>query len=443
MKQLFDKQIEAKEFFRTKHLAGISTLDTSSTGTGKTVVAARLAMDWVQDCEAPDNHVAVLCPKAVIPSWERELAECNVTPLFVTNYEKIRGGKTSWMTKQGSKIMTWKLPKNTLVLLDEVHKCKGPYTQNAQLFISLLQQGYVTHSMSATAAENPSEMRGLGFAMKMHSLNKAENGLPNFFSWMMRHGCVRNAWGQWEFVAKRHLANIRTELYEKDNHAAHKLSIADFPDSFRANMVHYEPIQFSNLSKIRKAFDDLGLTPQIMEDYIENGTVEDKDNIVIVNILRARQLAESLKVPDIAEMAEDLLLEGKSVVIFVNFSDTVDALTRTLGCGKIDGRQTASERQETIDRFQRDEARAVVVNIAAGGTGISLHDLKGDYPRVSLISPCYSAKNHMQCLGRIHRNGAKSDAIQKVLFAADSIEEVVIKALQRKIENLTTLHGVA
>jgi hypothetical protein len=49
----------------------------------------------------------------------------------------------------------------------------------------------------------------------------------------------------------------------------------------------------------------------------------------------------------------------------------------------------------------------------------------------------------VQCLGRIHRNGAKSDAIQKVLFASDSIEEVVIKALQRKIENLTTLHGVA
>jgi len=440
VKQLFDKQLEAKDFFRGKHLAGVSTLDTSSTGTGKTVVAARLAMEWVG---RNYHHVAVLCPKAVIPSWERELKECNVTPLFVTNYEKIRGGKTSWMTKQGSKIMSWKLPQNTLVFLDEVHKCKGPYTQNAQLFISLVQQGYVTHSMSATAAENPSEMRGLGFAMKLHNLNKTENKLPNFFSWMMKNGCVRNSWGQWEFVAKRHLTNIRAELYEVDNHAAHKLSIADFPDSFRANMVHYEPIQFSNLSKIRKAFEDLGLTPQIMEDYIENGTVEDKNNIMLVNILRARQLAESLKIHDIAEMAEDLLIEGKSVVIFVNFSDTADALAQLLECGKIVGNQTASERQNVIDRFQRDDDRVVVVNIAAGGTGISLHDLRGEYPRVSLISPCYSAKNHVQCLGRIHRNGAKSDTIQKVLFAADSIEETVIKALQRKVENLTTLHGGA
>jgi superfamily II DNA or RNA helicase len=178
-----------------------------------------------------------------------------------------------------------------------------------------------------------------------------------------------------------------------------------------------------------------------MEDYIENGTVEDKDNIMLVNILRARQLAESLKIHDIAEMAEDLLMEGKSVVIFVNFTDTATALAQLLECGKIVGSQTASERQNIIDRFQRDDDRVVVVNIAAGGTGISLHDLRGEYPRVSLISPCYSAKNHVQCLGRIHRNGAKSDTIQKVLFAADSIEETVIKALQRKVENLNALHG--
>lgn len=438
MKQLFEKQVEAKNFFRSRHLLGQSTLDTSSTGTGKTVVAAALSQEWVSE---PDHHVAVMCPKAVIPSWERELAECHVTPLFILNYEKIRGGKTSWLTKRGSKLMTWNLPPKTLILLDEVHKCKGPYTQNAQLFISALQQQYVTHSMSATAAENPAEMRGLGLAMRLHSLNKPENGLPSFFSWMMSNGCVRNEWGQWEFVGRKHLPNIRASLYEKEGHAAHKLSISDFPDSFRDNMVHYDPIKFSNLAKIQKAFSDLGLTPQIMEDYIEHGTVEDKDNIVLVNILRARQLAESLKIPDIADMAEDLLLEGKSVVIFVNFSDTVDALTRLLCCDKVDGRQTAMERQTAIDRFQNDESRVLVVNIAAGGTGISLHDVRGEFPRIALISPCFSAKNHLQCLGRIHRNGAKSDAIQKVLFAADTIEESVIKALKRKMDNLTSIHG--
>jgi superfamily II DNA or RNA helicase len=67
--------------------------------------------------------------------------------------------------------------------------------------------------------------------------------------------------------------------------------------------------------------------------------------------------------------------------------------------------------------------------------------VKGKHPRVSLISPSFSAKNHLQVLGRIHRNGAKSDAVQKILVAAGSIEENVMKAIERKLKNLETLHG--
>ena len=164
-----------------------------------------------------------------------------------------------------------------------------------------------------------------------------------------------------------------------------------------------------------------------------------------MNLLRARQLAEAMKVPDLADMAEELRLEGNSVVLFVNFSDTVDALCARLNytlsarpnCLKIDGRQTASERQDAIDSFQEDKVEILVVNIAAGGTGISLHDVNGARPRVSLISPTFSAKHYLQCLGRIHRNGAKSDAVQQIIVAADSIEEHVVKAINKK----NTEHG--
>jgi hypothetical protein len=83
----------------------------------------------------------------------------------------------------------------------------------------------------------------------------------------------------------------------------------------------------------------------------------------------------------------------------------------------------------------------LAVNVAAGGTGLSLHDTKGKYPRVSLISPSFSAKNHLQVLGRIHRNGAKSDALQKILVAANSIEENVMKSIDKKLKNLKALHG--
>lgn len=47
---------------------------------------------------------------------------------------------------------------------------------------------------------------------------------------------------------------------------------------------------------------------------------------LIVNLGRARQLAESFKVAEMVEIANELIHEGKSVVLFVNYKATVDAL---------------------------------------------------------------------------------------------------------------------
>jgi superfamily II DNA or RNA helicase len=429
MKTLYPKQKEAFDFFSIKQKSGSNTLDTSHVGTGKTVVAAHLA-------KSLNRPVAVICPKAVIPSWERELKETGIEPIFVLNYEKIRTGKTEWMSKRGKKIMKWDLPEDTLVLVDEVHKCKGPYTQNAQLLVSLVAQGYSIHAMSATAAEDPTEMRPLGFALGLHSLNKPTDTTKSWFGWMMQFGCRQNEWNAWELRAKSKLSDLNKVMYSRN---VKRLTVDDFPDSFKANRVFVEPVAFGSAAKIAKAYKDLGITPEIITRLLEDGTVEDSD-WVLVNLLRARQLAESLKAKDMADMAKDYVEQGHSVVLFVNFTDTADTLQKLLECPAIVGGQTADERQQVIDDFQDDKEHVIVVNIAAGGTGISLHDINGNRQRISLISPTFNVKDHLQALGRIHRNGAKSDAIQKILVASESIEEHVMRVIEQKSDNLNTLH---
>jgi len=430
MKTLYAKQQEAHDFFLQHQLAGKATLDTSDVGTGKTIVGCTLA-------QSLNRPVAVMCPKAVIPVWQREFAEMGIEPLFVLNYEKLKTGGTKWVDKIGKNIYKWQLPEDTLVLIDESHKCAGAYTQNAQLMISLKQQNYALHMMSATAAEDPTEMRALGYVLELHSLNKPANGLRSWYSWMMSNGCHRDDWGKWQLTRRDALVRLRVELYE--HNGAKRLTVADFPDSFKLNRIFIEPIQFTHAAKIKAAYKDAGLTPEIVERYIETGTVED-DKHMIVNMLRARQLAEALKVPDLVDMARDLMQAGQSVVLFVNFTDTLELLCGALACKRINGKQSIAERQDAIDTFQADEEHCIVVNSAAGGTGISLHDINGNRPRVSLISPTFNAKEFAQLLGRIHRNGAKSDALQKILVANDSIETIVMKSVQERITNLKTLH---
>ena len=431
MKVLYPKQQEAADFFIATLSSGKCSIDTSSVGTGKTVVAAYIA----KELGCP---VAVICPKSVIPAWERELDEMGVTPLFVMNYERIRMGKTEFMSKRGKKIMTWDLAEDTLVLVDEIHKTKGHYTQNSQLVISLKQQGFKIHGMSATACEDPTEMRAIGYMLNLHNLNKTEGDKQNWYGWMMSKGCHKDQWNQWKLITRKHLPKIKEDIYGV---TGHKLTVEDFPDSFRSNRVFIEPTRFSNTKDIIKAYSDLGITPSIVKSFIMDKSSVLENGHVIVDILRARQLAESFKIMDLANMAEDLIEQGNSVVIFVNFKESIDALCKQLNCGRIDGGQTGKKRQDVIDAFQLDNEHVVVANIAAGGTGVSLHDVNGSRPRVSLISPTFSAKDHLQTLGRIHRNGAKSDALQKILITEGSIEETVMMTINRKIKNLEALLG--
>jgi hypothetical protein len=78
--------------------------------------------------------------------------------------------------------------------------------------------------------------------------------------------------------------------------------------------------------------------------------------------------------------------------------------------------------------------------IQAGGVGINLHDEHGGHPRVSLISPGFSAIDLRQTLGRIHRAGGQSPAIQKIIFAADSVEMRVCALVKKKLNHLDLIN---
>ena len=84
--------------------------------------------------------------------------------------------------------------------------------------------------------------------------------------------------------------------------------------------------------------------------------------------------------------------------------------------------------------------RIILVNIAAGGAGLNLHDLNGNFPRLALICPSYSAVLMRQSTGRIWRDSAKTKSIQKIVFVANTVEEEVCKSVNQKLENLDLLN---
>jgi superfamily II DNA or RNA helicase len=143
----------------------------------------------------------------------------------------------------------------------------------------------------------------------------------------------------------------------------------------------------------------------------------------------------------IVDLAEEALADGMSVVIFLNFKDSIKAVAERLKTDCIVwGDNVKGERQANIDRFQADKARVIIVSLQAGGAGLSLHDLNGKYARMALISPSFSAIDLTQALGRVHRVGGLTKAIQRIVYAANSVEEDVCNSIQRKLKNLSIIN---
>lgn len=430
MKQLFEKQQESCDRLVAALNKHGAALDSSLTGTGKTVVACAVAA-------ALGKPVGVICPKIVIPHWQRELAGFGIEPLFVANYEKLRRGNTKIVGKAGKKIFRWLVPNDALLIFDEVHNAKGAWTQNSQLLVAAKQAGYKTLLLSATACQDPTEMRSIGYALGLHSLNKPDGELKSWFGWMLQHRCWKDQWQNWKAGPMSELKRIRDAIYAEKGV---KLTPNDLPSAFADNHIITEPLEFGSLKDIAAFYKQSGITPDIVESALEGRSPEP---YVLVEILRARQLAEAAKVPDLAVLVRDAVEEGYSAAVFVNFVDTVASLKREFPeAAVIVGGQSGEEREREVQRFQQNHARVIIANIAAGGVGVSLHDEVGGHPRMSFISPTFSVKDYIQTLGRIHRNGAKSPSTQRVMVAANTIEEKIIEVLERKRLSLDTLHAI-
>jgi superfamily II DNA or RNA helicase len=140
-------------------------------------------------------------------------------------------------------------------------------------------------------------------------------------------------------------------------------------------------------------------------------------------------------------MAEDAIENGMSVAIFVNFSETVRALSKRLDTNCVVwGENKGDERDRNIADFQADKKRVIIINVKAGGAGLSLHDLNGNYPRIALLSPTPSAVDLRQALGRVWREGGKTKALQKIVFVANTVEEEVCEKVKIKLQALDTIN---
>jgi superfamily II DNA or RNA helicase len=414
-------------------------IDASDTGTGKTYAAAGLAKQM-------KLRVAVFCPKAVLIVWQRVLSQFDIEILGIANYELIKGGKwytdviagtketCPYMIRTSRKSpITWiNLKDDMLFIFDEVHRCKNKVTGNAKLLLSLVDEPCKKLLLSATIADKPAYFavfaKMLGFIEDIDEFRLFSKKLyiGNATTTTQYYNVTKNA--------PTYMISLHRLIYP--THGS-RMRINDLKGVFPDNRVIADTYIMDDdaVQEIKKQY------AYIAAVHTEAQAKEDVAGCKLAEMIRARQKIEAVKVKTMAELATDHVANGCSVAIFVNYLDTMSLLQDLLGVKcVIKGGQTTAERQGMIDAFNEDRERMIICQIQSGGVGISLHDTIGDHPRVSIISPSWSAQDLMQAFGRIHRASGKTPCIQKLVYCHDTVEDVICKIINAKLVNYSHLN---
>jgi len=464
-----------------------SGVDESSTGTGKTYVAAAVAAD-------SGLPTLVVHPKISYSVWAKAADHFN-EQFSQVNYELLRAGNTPFGKWTGGTARREKYfvceccqrivdldrfepcyvhsagihclqtkskphdygefrfhPNVKQIIFDEVHRCGGNDSLNAEMLIAAKRQGIRVLGLSATLASSPLQMRALGFLLDLHGLRQdvilqpgagplaASRIRPAFARWLRHYG-YRNdprfkGW-KW-FLGEAEQREVMLELRQQIIPARGvRIRCEDIP-GFPKCDIQAELYDVEQPAEIDRLYAEITEAVGILDARAANDAAPDSP---ITRQLRARQKVELLKTPIAEELGKDYLAKSFSVVFFVNFRQTIDVLQAAFPEALVvDGSpESVKRRDQNIAAFQNNSCRALIVNNYAGSESMGLPDLDGLHPRVGLVFPNYSAQAMRQLFGRLPRDGGKSTAHYRVLFANTQIERGMHRAVRAKLNNLEAL----
>lgn len=450
--------------YQIEHVVGIKysigkygrALDASDTGTGKTFTSIAVAM-------AAGLKPFVVCPKSVITSWLNALKHFGSECYGISNYEllqnckmystagekincpyltrvlkekdkkeadiktviknikderkDVNGQKGSAAKKKIKYTFNWKnLPNDVLIIFDESHRCKNRKTGNSLLLASCARTNAKILMMSATVCDKPENFAITGYVLNLYEdpkkieiwIKEVGNGFDNPMS------------GVHDIIFPEYASRMR---------------IRDLKGMFPDNQIVANCYDMETAEEIQKKYKVIEQTLlQIKEEKLPLQSY-------LALLIKMRQEIEMLKVPTFIKMTEEYVEEGAAVAIFVNFTRTLTILAEQLKTTcVIHGQQTMEERNKAINDFNSDKSHIIICNIRSGGVGVSLHDTHGNFPRISLISPSWSAQDIVQALGRVHRANGKTPVRQRIIFCKDTVEEDICQNIKEKINNIAMLN---
>lgn len=365
-------------------------------GLGKTVQAIAT---MVSLRNTGGTHFVVVCPASVITNWCREIRKMSLLSVTKIHGADREAALESWIKTGGVAVTTYettayfKLPddyKFKLMVVDEAHYIKNPEARR-----SINVKNISTHAerllfMTGTALENRvDEMIALIRILQPKIASKVQGMI-----FMSSAPQFRKAVAPVYYRRKRE--DVLTELPELIE------SKEWCTLTHNEELVYEQAVLSKNYAAARRVswnVDDL------------------KDSSKAIRLLELVNEAES---------------DGRKVIVFSFFLDTIRKITLLLGnkcMNPINGSVTPQRRQEIIDEFDKAPAGTVLVSqIQSGGTGLNIQSASV----VILCEPQFKPSIENQAISRAYRMGQTRNVLVYRLLCENTVDEKMMSTLESK-----------
>jgi SWI/SNF-related matrix-associated actin-dependent regulator 1 of chromatin subfamily A len=399
-------------------------------GLGKTTSTIIAAL------ETGAKKILIVCPASLKINWQREIANYSNRPVFISEGKK-------FSTEDDFVIVNYDILKNfhdtknkeeslleqskfDLVILDEAHMISNVQAQRTKIINSFAKKISRVWLLTGT----PMTSRPMNY---YNLLNLIES--PVAQNW--KAYAIRYCQGYQFSAGKRKVWNVSgaSNLEELRDRTSKQIlrrlkeEVLDLPDKI------ITPVYLRLKSK---EYEDL--MGEYFDWYDKNPDESSSLTVQFSKLMKVRKVIANEKTKQTIEFAENILEQGKKVIIFTNFTDTLQTMYQHFGKQAVylDGSCSNSMRQQAVDEFQtNDKIRVFVGNLKAAGVGLTLTSAEV----VIMNDLSFVPAEHSQAEDRAYRYGQKSNVLVYYPIYDNTIEAAIYDILNKKKQIIRTVMG--
>jgi len=426
-------------------------LDTSQTGTGKTIIAIETA----KELNLPMIVVGEVSTKGM---WEQTCRKHGADLLQFLSYAKLRGkndylikGEEFQVSPYGEKV----LRDGVLLVYDECHNLKNRSLQSeAACCLSSWIVANSIHSRIACLSATPIDKKGqvlslmriMGIVLnsKLYEYNQSTEeyiltGLEELANMARLLSPIDAQEIMPEHITKANASHVAYQLFKeviKPRLSSAISNVLILPDKDIANG-YYRIEEPADREKLEAGVNSLRKLVRMRGDEAE--LISTGGNWS--RLTEAMMTIEKAKVGTMVRLArQTLAIPHTKVILYFNYLDPIAEAEYALrDYDPLVMTGSSKDRDRIISAFNRpdDTSRLLIANTRVAGTGINLDDTHGGYPRHIFMIPTYNFIDLHQATGRIHRATTKSTATVRLVYGAvegteKCLEHVILAALARK-----------